>query len=246
MNVLIITPSSGLTSSRVTCAEMSCRLWRTSLSGEISVFGAGDPRSCAPGIRVHRTSGRHAGGICARAPSDPIRARCLRDAETARGVETASVATAGAMHSYFQARSFGVTSTNKFYADLSEVSLKEVRQSLHDISQQVTRLEVKPLDHGVMIKTFIERFAPYQIGCAYYQLSKTEKVQQAKQICICDRSTGAIYTGTSARDLLGLPHAGAITLAPHNLGNYDVFIQSTSVNRKLVGGTTVLYFPSHR
>ena len=163
--------------------------------------------------------------------------------QTARGVETASAATSSAMRSYFTDRSRGVTSTNKFYADLSQVSLKEVRQTLHDISGQVQRHQVQPLDHGVAIKTFIERFAPYEIGCAFYQLTKTEKVQQAKQICICDRNTGAIYTGTSARDLLGLPHAGAITLAPHNLGNYDVFIQSTSVNRKLVGGTTVLYFP---
>lgn len=161
--------------------------------------------------------------------------------QTARGVETASVATNTAMASYFTNRSQGIKSTSKFYADLSQVSLKEVKQTLHDISNQVVTYSVLPLDHGVAIKSYIERHTPYPIGCAFYQLTKTEKVQEAKQICIRDRMTKAIYTGQSARDLLGLPHYGAITLAPHKLGDYDVFVQSTSVNRKLVGGTLLLY-----
>jgi hypothetical protein len=95
------------------------------------------------------------------------------------------------------------------------------------------------------IKAFMEdvHHTAYQIGSVFYQLSKTETLQEAKQICICDRNTGAIYGGASARDFLGLPHHGAIRLAPHNMANYDVFVQSTSVNRKLVGETVVLYCP---
>jgi hypothetical protein len=165
--------------------------------------------------------------------------------QTERGVAAASAATNTAMASYYTNRSQGVKSTTKFFADLSKLSMTEVRQNLHDVSQQVTRYQVQPLDHGVAIKTFIERYhAPYVIGTAFYQLTKTEKVQEGKQICLNDRRTGAIYTGFAARDLLGLPHFGAISLSPHNLGHYDVFVQSTSVNRKLVGGTTVLYCPS--
>lgn len=161
--------------------------------------------------------------------------------QTARGVQAASVATNTAMASYFTNRSQGLKSTSKFYADLSQVSLTEVKQNLHDISRQVVTYPVLPLDHGVAIKSFVERHAPYHIGCAFYQLTKTEKVQEAKQICLRDRKTQAIYTGHAARDLLGLPHYGAITLSPGKLGDYDVFVQSTSVNRKLVGGTLVLY-----
>jgi hypothetical protein len=163
--------------------------------------------------------------------------------QTAQGVAVASAATASAVSSYFVNRSLGVKSTNKFYADLSKVSVNEVKQALCDISKQVTRYYVTAAENGEAIKAFIEKHVPYRIGTVFYQLSKTETVQESKQICICDRVSGAIYNGISARDLLGLPHYGAIRLAPHNLANYDVFVQSTSVNRKLVGDTIVLYCP---
>jgi hypothetical protein len=161
--------------------------------------------------------------------------------QTARGVEVASKTTQSAVSSYFTNRTQGVRSTSKFFADLSRVSATTVKHALHDISGQVSRYFVDPSVHGVAIREFVERHAPFQVGRAFYQLTKTEKVQDHKTICLCDRKTGAIYSGTAARDLLGLPHYGIITLTPHNLGNYDVFVQSTSVNRKLVGGTTVLY-----
>jgi hypothetical protein len=162
--------------------------------------------------------------------------------QTVRGVTVASQATQTAVSSYFTNRGQGVRSTNKFFADLSHVKSSTVRQVLHDISAQVARYFVDPQVHGVAIRPFIEAYMPFKVGTVYYQLTKTEKVQDHKNICLCDRATGAIYSGTAARDLLGLPHNGLITLAPHNLGNYDVFVQSTSVNRKLVGGTTVLYW----
>jgi hypothetical protein len=163
--------------------------------------------------------------------------------QTAHGVEVASKATQTAVSSYFTNRGQGIRSTSKFFADLSHVKSSTVQHTLHDISAQVARYFVNPQANGVAIRPFIETYVPFRVGTVYYQLTKTEKVQDHKNICLCDRSTGAIYSGTAARDLLGLPHHGLITLAPHNLGNYDVFVQSTSVNRKLVGGTTVLYWP---
>jgi hypothetical protein len=163
--------------------------------------------------------------------------------QTTRGVEVASAATQTAMSSYFDNRSRGLTSTNKFYADLSTLSSKTVKQALRNISAEVSCYFVAPEKHGIAIKTFMDEHGGFRLGTAYYQLSKTEKVQEHKTICICDRDTHAIYGGAAARDLLGLPHHGAISLTPHRLGNYDVFVQSTSVNRKLVGGTTVLYWP---
>lgn len=162
--------------------------------------------------------------------------------QTERGVAAASVATNTAMSSYFSHRSKGVKSTTRFFTDLSKLTVTEVQQTLNNISRDVTRFNVPAGDHGVAIKTFIERFMPYRIGTLFYQLTKTEKLQESKQICLCDRSTNVVYFGLSARSLLNLPMYGAISLSPGHLGNYDVFIQSTSVNRKLVGGTTLLYY----
>lgn len=163
--------------------------------------------------------------------------------QTERGVATASAATDAAITSYFTQRKTGKAATDKFYADLSKVTVKEVKQALIDISAQITRFSVSHTDNGIAIKQFVEATGnPYKAGSTFYQLSKTETVQEYKKICIRDRTSGAIYTGQNARDLLGLPHYGEIRLAVSNLGNYDVFVQSTSVNRKLVGNTTILYF----
>ena len=80
-------------------------------------------------------------------------------------------------------------------------------------------------------------------GAAFYQLTKTETaIQDYKKIIIRDKTSNAIYEGVATRDLLGVPHVGNIRLAPGNHGNYDIFIQSTSVNRKLDKNTQLLYW----
>jgi hypothetical protein len=67
-------------------------------------------------------------------------------------------------------------------------------------------------------------------------------VHDYKQIIIRDKKTGAVYSGAEARNLLGLPHNGNVKIIPGNHGAYDVFVQSTSVNRKLPVGTQVIYW----
>lgn len=45
----------------------------------------------------------------------------------------------------------------------------------------------------------------YRTGGAFYQLSKSEKIQPRKQIAVLEKKTDRIYTGPQARTLLGLP-----------------------------------------
>lgn len=79
----------------------------------------------------------------------------------------------------------------------------------------------------------------YHLGEAFYQLSKTEKVQGDKAVALRDRKTGNVYTGAGARSLLGLPDH-EVKVAPTSHPDFDIFVQSTSTNRKLVPGTKVL------
>ncbi len=161
--------------------------------------------------------------------------------QTDRGVQAATVATRSAFKGFYAARSAGVKSTDKFYADLSTVSLKEVKAALVDISKQVDVYRVDKINDGVQIRDFVEaQGITFTKGCAFYQLSKTETVQEYKQIAIRDKISGAVYSGFGARDMLGLPHYGEVKLAPGQHGQYDIFVQSTSVNRKLVDGTNVM------
>jgi hypothetical protein len=56
-----------------------------------------------------------------------------------------------------------------------------------------------------------------------------------------DRATGDLFSGSKAREMLGLPEGEEARVRPTALEKYAVFIQSTSANRKLVGKTRFLY-----
>lgn len=91
------------------------------------------------------------------------------------------------------------------------------------------------------IDEFVEKLTKraYKLGEAFYQLSKTEKVQATKSVAIRDKKTLHVYTGPDARKVLGLPDY-EVKVSPASHPDFDIFIQSASVNRKLVPGTKLL------
>lgn len=159
-----------------------------------------------------------------------------------RGMAVSTVATKSAFDNFYAAKARGVNSTGKFYADLSTVSLKEVKANLVDISKQVTVYEIDSDWDGTQIRDFVNaQGVTFTKGCAFYQLVKTETVQASKQVAVRDIDSGAVYSGYAARDLLGIPHTGDIKLAPGSYASkYEIYIQSTSVNRKLTKGLGVM------
>lgn len=165
--------------------------------------------------------------------------------QTQRGVEVAQQRTREAFTQYYTDRSQGKTSTTRFYADLANVAPAQVEAVLENVSSEVSLWPVTVKDE-LELRRFVEKRttpAPLLKGGAFYQLSKAEDVQPRKLIAIRDRVSKAIYAGPAARQLLSLPTTHEVKLSPGNTGHYDVFIQSTSVNRKLVPGTEVLYWP---
>jgi len=56
-----------------------------------------------------------------------------------------------------------------------------------------------------------------------------------------DRKTGDLFSGERAREVLGLPPGETVRIRPTSLEKYVVFVQSTSANRKLLGGSKFLY-----
>lgn len=165
-----------------------------------------------------------------------------------RGVEVATAATTTAMKGFYSARSVGVRSTQAFYTDLKEVSVKEVKANLVDISQEVSIWKVGQAEDGSQIQAFCDKRLGgrgYVKGAGFYELVKPErKVQDYKKIVIKDKKSGAIYGGDAARQLLGLPFVGDVKLVPGDHGKFVVYIQSTSLNRKLPEGSSVLYWPA--
>lgn len=159
---------------------------------------------------------------------------------TNEGMTQASAVTTQAVNAFYRSRATGQTSSNAFYANAANVNLA----ALEDITKKVSLYVVPPEDNGIEIRPFILRHRmEYLKGAAFYQLVKTEaRVQPGKQFLIRDRQTGKIFGGKEARKMLNLPDQNNVRLHPGDHLNYDLFVQSSSVNRKLVGGSGVIYW----
>jgi uncharacterized protein YegL len=165
------------------------------------------------------------------------------DATTVKGVVEAGERIRQTTDTFMQARTQGVRgSKNIFQMDVSGLTPTVVASTLQKLdANRYDIVDVDPNKGGWQIKDFVETVAgqTYYTGMAYYQITKPETIQPTKKVLVRDRASGRVYAGTSARSLIGIPDY-EIKVRPADHPKYEVFIQSTSVNRKLVGGTKLL------
>lgn len=162
------------------------------------------------------------------------------DATSAKGVEEAGRVVREATESFMNARSVGVRSMKSIFdMNLDKLSSSKMSGALDKLHPG--RYRMFDVKRESVIAPFIERMTgcQYVSGTAYYQLMKKESIQPQKQIAILDKRDHAVYTGANARKMLGLPDL-EVRVNPQGNPNFDVFVQSTSVNRKLLAGTKVL------
>lgn len=164
--------------------------------------------------------------------------------QTTVGAIGLNVQTNAALTNYAVSRSAGVTSMNSFYAQPVVANPQDFAARLDSQLQKLDPAAFKTSrvmpDDPIVIRDFAEKkLGGFRKGKVFYQLTESEKVQQYKGIIIQDVSTGAFYSGWEAASrLLGIPpFSGTVRIRPGNLGEFKVFVQSTSVNRKLVPGT---------
>lgn len=160
---------------------------------------------------------------------------------TEEGLEKIEKTTTNSISNYYSSRSRGLRSSNQFYVqpDLSTVTKAEMKKTLTTVNHI---FDIISATSTCQIKNLVERNTTisYVKGCAYYQLIKPELVQYNKKIVILDKRDGKLYGGPDARDLIGLPHNVNVKVLPENFSNYEIYIQSTSVNRKILPRTKVL------
>jgi hypothetical protein len=165
------------------------------------------------------------------------------DETSKQGTEEAFVVNTQAYSRYFTMRSKGVKSTDSFYADLQGISAKSVSRKMAEISSDVKFIDTKA---EITIQELVEKATrkKYVKGTAFYQLIKPEKeVQAYKLIAIRNKTSKKVYAGSEAREMLGINVQHTIKLIPGNHGNWDIFIQSTSNNRKIKPGMQVMVWP---
>ncbi|MBP0448722.1 MULTISPECIES: vWA domain-containing protein [unclassified Kitasatospora] len=166
------------------------------------------------------------------------------DADSSKGVEEAIGTVKTAATSFLRGREQGVRGTRNLFTMGQDLSATEVKANLDALD--AGKYILIPVDQQLPIREFVTSAGhPYKTGCAFYELSKREKIQGNKQLAVAEkdpatgRMTGRVFSGPAARQLLGLPKSEA-TVKPGDNPSYTVFVQSTSVNRKLVPDTKLL------
>lgn len=104
------------------------------------------------------------------------------------------------------------------------------------------RFQQIPVDFDQPIKVLVQSNGLiFKTGKGFYEFTKKETIQAYKQIIILDKESGDMYEGEAAREVLGLEDGTADIKPTYDREQYTVFVQSTSNNRKLIGGTMFLY-----
>lgn len=157
------------------------------------------------------------------------------DAQSMPEVKAETVA---AINTYTTSRSQGITRSATLYADASKLTPGGVR----GYTKYVTPVETKTVSKHMDGRAIADFFKPFKPGAHYYQLVKPEYIQEDKDLVIHIKDANEYRQGSrTARILLGLPETGKIRVAPGpHSDKFDIYVQSASVNRKLVEGQKLL------
>lgn len=222
--LLLLITDGGENNSRTNLFEIKRQLQALLATGDYTITAQVPPNSAA---------------TIARTLQLPI--ENVREWESsAKGLATATYVQEQALGTYFTARAMGTKSVTNFFVDtdLSKLDAAKLRK----LQNLQTQFKAYPVPAETDIRSFIELKTgrPYAIGDAFYQLTKTEKIAESKQVLLTEKNATAVYGGQEVRELIGLPKGGDAKVVPGNHANFDIFVQSTSTNRKLVRGTKVL------
>lgn len=161
---------------------------------------------------------------------------------TAEGFRDVSMSVNQSTQSYYQTRSTGARKTETFFANLGHVHADDLKKKLIDVTSNVRVMQPVGDEDGKQIRDFYaERFPgkTYEPGKLYYMLMKSEKVQPQKRLLIRDKN-GKFFAGAEARAIIGLPNVEC-RLRPGQQAGFEVYVESTSYNRKVKRGMKMLH-----
>ncbi|MBD0709632.1 MULTISPECIES: vWA domain-containing protein [unclassified Streptomyces] len=162
------------------------------------------------------------------------------DATSTRGLEEAGQVIQEATEKFMIGRTKGIRGSRAVFSTGADAVNKETIEAAGLTPMEQEAYELIPVTDAVAIRDWVVASGrAYRSGGAFYQLSKAEKIQARKRIAVLEKGTDRVYEGPEARALLGLPDAEARVKPDHN-DDFTIFVQSTSVNRKLVTNTRLL------
>ncbi|WP_411111631.1 vWA domain-containing protein [Streptomyces sp. c-19] len=170
-------------------------------------------------------------------PKDNI---AIWDATSTQGLEEAGQVIQEATEKFMVGRTKGIRGSRAVFSAGAEAVNKDTIKAAGLTPVKQSDYQLIPVARDAGIRDWVvESGHTYRTGGAFYQLSKPEKIQARKQIAVLEKQTDLVYTGPEARALLGLPDVEVRVKPDHN-DEFTIFVQSTSVNRKLVSSTRLL------
>ncbi len=145
-------------------------------------------------------------------------------------------------HGYSSGYSSGYSTTRTYSGGSTSATPSLDRESELKPSPP-SRFQIFNVDEDIGIKEFcIKMGITFKTGRGFYEFVKPEIIQKKKEIILMDKVTKELYEGDAARSIagIGLNEENA-RIKPGKLDKYRMFIQSTSANRKLIGGNGFLY-----
>lgn len=219
--------------------------WRNEIAllreGGIHVYGV-QALNRSYATSFYREIARGSGGLHLnlnqfRQVTDLVMAICYKQKSSEALLEYQDLVQSAGRMNRDMAQMFGVLSGKTVKVDFGKKSgdLKPVPPG---------RFQIFTVSDDVPIRDFAEAMgATFKKGRGFYEFTKAVTVQENKEVILEDKKSGDLYTGAQARNMIGLPFGtrGRINTKDTKLEGYTVFIQSTSVNRKLLSGTRFLY-----
>ncbi|AOR36644.1 hypothetical protein BFF78_41310 [Streptomyces fodineus] len=170
-------------------------------------------------------------------PKDNI---AIWDATSTQGLEEAGQVIRQATEKFMVGRTQGIRGSRAVFSTGAEAVNKDTIKAAGLTPVNESQYELIPVTRDAAIRDWvIECGHTYRTGGAFYQLSKSEKIQAQKQIAVLEKKTDRVYAGPEARALLGLPDV-EVRIKPDHNDDFMIFVQSTSVNRRLIPNTRLL------
>jgi hypothetical protein len=163
------------------------------------------------------------------------------DRTSEAGLEEAVRVVTASVNTYMDNRSSGIVGTKSLFStDASVLNAQTVAAAGLQPVDPATYMLV-PVIHQMPILDFVENHCgrKYVVGTCFYQLNKSEIIQGHKVLYVQDKKSGLLYGGPQVRDLIGLGHEKR-RVSPSFNKDYNIFVQSTSLNRNLVPSTHLM------
>jgi len=144
--------------------------------------------------------------------------------------------------SYNILRTVDVLAGRKERTRTTSAIAKKVTSRRKSKAADFSRFQVLEVERDCDIRGFVEANGLiFKKGRGFYEFTKTVTIQDYKEVIAQDPSTGEVFEGDTARELLGIPVGRTANVRPTPGCRFKGFVQSTSVNRKLLKNTKFLY-----